>query len=125
MTRVALLNGNWYPQTGGGIVHVDELARRLVADHGCEVDIITKRTAPEGDRRVPDGASLVQIAGTDSSFRLLNELRYTSGVVNYVRQREFDIVHAHTNTATFPLQVVGLLDNARTVLTVHGANLDL
>jgi glycosyltransferase involved in cell wall biosynthesis len=125
MTRVALLNGNWYPQTGGGIVHVDELARRLVADHGCEVDIITKRTAPEGDRRVPDGASLVQIAGTDSSFRLLNELRYTSGVVNYVRQREFDIVHAHTNTATFPLQMVGLLDDARTVLTVHGANLDL
>lgn len=125
MTRVALLNGNWYPQTGGGIVHVDELARRLVAEHGCEVDIITKRTAPEDDRQVPDGASLAQIAGTDSSFRPLNELRYTSGVVDYVRQREFDIVHAHTNTATFPLQMVGLLDDARTVFTVHGANLDL
>ncbi len=125
MTRVALLNGNWYPQTGGGIVHVKELAKRLVSNYGCDVDIITKWTAPESDQQVPDGVSLIQISGTDSSNRLLNEFRYTRGVIDHVRDEEFDIVHAHTNTATFPLQLIRLLDDAKTVLTVHGANLDL
>lgn len=125
MTRVALLNGNWYPQTGGGIVHVKELATRLASGYGCDVDIITKWTAPENERRVPDGASLIQISGTDTSNRLLNEFRYTRGVVDHIRDGEFDIVHAHTNTATFPLQLIRLLNHVKTVLTVHGANLDL
>jgi glycosyltransferase involved in cell wall biosynthesis len=125
MTRVALVIGKWYPQTGGGIVHVDELASRLTTDHGCEVEIFTKWTAPDNERQVPDEVRLTQIAGTDTSYRLLNELRYTRGVVDQIRTKEFDIVHAHTNTATFPLQIVRLLDDAKTVLTVHGADLDL
>ena len=125
MTRVALLNGNWYPQTGGGIVHVNELASRLASEHRCDVDVITKWTAPEEQRRVPEGTTLTQIPGTDTSYRLLNELRYTHGVVDHVRQNEFDIVHAHTNTATFPLQILRVLGDTRTVVTVHGANLDL
>jgi len=124
MTRVALVNGNWYPQTGGGIVHVDELASRLISDHGCEVEIFTKRTAPENEKQTPDGATLTQIPGTDTRYRLLNELRYTRGVVDQLRTKDFDIVHAHTNTSTFPLQIIPLLDDAKTVLTVHGANLD-
>lgn len=123
--RVALLNGNWYPQTGGGIVHVDELASRLVSEHGCEVDVVTKWTATESERRVPEGATLTQIPGTNTSSRLLNELRYTRGAVDHARKNEFDIVHAHTNTATFPLQILRIVDDAKTVVTVHGANLDL
>lgn len=125
MTKIALLNGGWYPQTGGGIVHVDELASRLAAEHGCNVDIITKWTAPEHERRVPEGANLIQVPGTGTSYRLLNELRYTRGVIGHVRKNEFDIVHAHTNTATFPLQILRVLDGAKTVVTVHGADLDL
>jgi len=125
MTRLALVNGNWYPQTGGGIVHVDELASRLIRDHGCEVEIFTKWTAPENERKIPDGATLTQIPGTDTRYRLLNELRYTRGVVDQIRTKDFDIVHAHTNTSTFPLQIIRLLDDAKTVLTVHGADLDL
>lgn len=125
MTRVALVNGNWYPQTGGGIVHVDELASRLTTVHGCEVEIFTKWTAPENDRQVPEGPTLTQIPGTATTYRLLNELRYTRGVADQIRTKKFDIVHAHTNTATFPLQIVRLLDDAKTVLTVHGADLDL
>jgi glycosyltransferase involved in cell wall biosynthesis len=56
---------------------------------------------------------------------LLNELRYTRGVVEHIRNNEFDIVHAHTNTATFPLQILRIIDDVKTVVTVHGANLDL
>jgi len=125
MIRVALVNGNWYPQSGGGIVHVDELASRLASEYGCEVDIVTKWTLPEHETRVPEGTNLIQIPGTDTSYRLLNEIRYTRGVIKHVRKNDFDIVHAHTNTATFPLQILRILDDTRTVVTVHGADLDL
>jgi len=125
MIRVALVHGSWYPQTGGGIVHVDELASRLASEHGCEVEIFTKWTAPENERQVPEGTILTQIPGTDTPYRLLNELRYTRKVVNQIRTKDFDIVHAHTNTATFPLQIIHTLDDAKTILTVHGADLNL
>jgi glycosyltransferase involved in cell wall biosynthesis len=126
--NVALLNTNWYPQTGGGIVHVEELAKRLGRDHGCDVDILTQETScdpVEGKSRFPDGVSLTQISGTDSRFRIANELRYTVGVLNHVRGSDYDIVHAHTNTATFPLQFLRFSDEVKTLLTVHGAHLDL
>jgi glycosyltransferase involved in cell wall biosynthesis len=126
--QVALLNGNWYPQTGGGIVHVKELANRLARDHGATVDIITKRTSrSEADEtdRLADGVRLIQVSHTDTASRVLNELRYTQAAVSRVRRGSYDIVHAHTNTATFPLQLLRVIDDGATVLTVHGAQLDL
>jgi len=125
MIRVALVHGSWYPQTGGGIVHVDELASRLASEHGCEVEIFTKWTAPEDERQVPEGTILTQIPGTDTPYRLLNELRYTRKVVDQIETKDFDILHAHTNTATFPLQIIRIFDDVKTILTVHGADLNL
>lgn len=126
--QVALLNGNWYPQSGGGIVHVEELANRLATNHGAAVDIIAKQTSIAEDdetERLADGVRLIQVSYTDTSSRVLNELRYTQAAVQQVRQGSYDIVHAHTNTAAFPLQVLRLIDKGATILTVHGAQLDL
>lgn len=124
--RVALLNGNWYPQTGGGIVHVDELGRRLVQEHGCDVTVITKQTLDTGaDFELPEGMNLKQVQGTDSSKRIWNELRYFIGILSQVKSNEYDIVHGHTNTTAFPLQLIGAVSDAKSILTVHGANLDL
>lgn len=125
--KVALLNTSWYPDTGGGIVHVEELAKRLATNHDCEVDIISKRTdTAKTDRtgQLPDGVSVKQICGTDSGFRVINELSYTAGTVVQALRANYDIIHAHSNTATFPLQLLRFTD-AATVFTVHGASLDL
>ena len=121
--KVALLNSEWYPKTGGGVVHVRELATRLVKNHGCEVDIIVKKTSYEsGFLELPEQITVVQAPRSDS--RLLNEIRYTATVLDRARQQEYDVVHAHTNMSAFPLQILQLVNNRSTVLTVHGADLD-
>ena len=121
--KVALLNSEWYPKTGGGVVHVHELATRLVKNHSCEVDIIVKETSYDSESpELPKQITVVQVPRTDS--RLLNEIRYTATVLDQARQQEYDVVHAHTNMSAFPLQMFHLINNKATVLTVHGADLD-
>lgn len=124
--NIALLTTTWYPEMGGGIIHVKELANRLVDDYDCTVTVITK--SGEGNKEsksdVSKSVSIIQIPGTNSRFRPLNELRYTVGIWRHVVKNNYDLVHAHTNTATFPLQILNLWDYL-TVITVHGAQLDL
>ncbi|RLM60006.1 glycosyltransferase, partial [Halorubrum sp. Atlit-26R] len=124
--NIALLTTTWYPDTGGGIIHVKELANRLVDDYDCSVTIITKSGGgnKEAMSDISKSVSIIRIPGTNSRFRPLNELRYTAGVLRHVVKNNYDIVHAHTNTATFPLQILNLGDYL-TVITVHGAQLDL
>lgn len=121
--KVALLNSEWYPKTGGGVIHVHELATRLVKNHGCEVDIIVKKTGYEsGSLELPEQITVVQVPRTDS--RLLNEIRYTATVLDRARQQEYDVVHSHTNMSTFSLQILHLFNDKVTILTVHGADLN-
>lgn len=121
--RVAFLSSTWYPETGGGIVHVEELARRLESNYGCSVDIITMTTDSSTDT-ICGSDRIVQISGSDTEYRFLNELRYLAGVLSELWSTEYDIVHAHTNTATIPLQIIRVLKNVPVVFTVHGANLN-
>jgi glycosyltransferase involved in cell wall biosynthesis len=124
--KVLLVNGNWFPQKGGGIVHVRELAIRLVSDFDCKVDIITKSTdvsSIDGYNKLPSDVNLIQIAGTNTRVRPLNEFVFTIGILKRVISHEYQIVHAHTNSATIPLQIINLLPRSRTIFTVHGADL--
>ena len=123
--KVALLNGEWYPNTGGGIVHVDELATRLAENHNCDADIIVKENdVDDSFVYTSENVNLVQISTAISKFRPLNELQYILLILKYVHKDDYDIVHAHTNVTAFPLQVLRIFDDSATVLTVHGASLD-
>ncbi|WP_273837543.1 glycosyltransferase family 4 protein [Halococcus sp. PRR34] len=123
--KVVLLNGKWYPNTGGGIVHVDELATRLAEDHNCDVDIIVKESdVDDSFVDTSENVNLIQIPTSISKFRPLNELQYILSILRYVHKGDYDIVHAHTNVTAFPLQLLRIFDDLATILTVHGASLD-
>lgn len=120
--NVALLSSEWFPNAGGGPVHVREVANRLVTDHGCTVDVITKQSGERGD--LHKEVELLQIPGTDAGPRPFTELLYAIETVRRVRSRDYNVVHAHTNTSTVPSQVIRMIE-APVVFTVHGAQLDL
>jgi len=123
--KVALLIPKWYPETGGGIKHVNELSKRLAEDYGCSVDIITKlRRTPQTSNSTAEKVRLMAVNNTVGSNRLLNELRYSFGIIKQIREKEYDIVHGHTNVTAFPLQIIRLITDSRTIFTVHGAQLD-
>lgn len=122
--HIALLSGVWYPTAGGGVVHARELAERLATNHDCTIDILTKVQDARADVSLPDDVNVIHIPGTNTAVRPLNEVRYTVGVIRHVRSHEYDIVHAHTNTATFPLQVLRVISDVPVLFTIHGSDLD-
>jgi len=120
--QVALLHDSWYPNTGGGIIHVEKLAEYLAKNHNCSVDIITKST--DGSHQPVDSSvNVVQISGTNTNTRIVNEFRYSYGVLNQIYRNEYDIIHAHTNNSAIILQLLRFSEES-TIFTVHGADLD-
>jgi len=45
--RIGMIIDAWFPHFGGGQVHAWELSRRLVLNHGCEIDIVTRTLRDE------------------------------------------------------------------------------
>jgi len=121
--QVAMLITNWFPNPGGGAVHVQELSRRLATDHGCEVTILTETTS---EPTVPDvdEVSVERLPCSNTPVRLGNEAAYAVGVLRELASGEYDVVHVHSHSATIPLQLYRLVGDAPVVFTVHGANLD-
>jgi hypothetical protein len=70
--QVAMLITNWFPNPGGGAVHVQELSRRLATDHDCEVTILTETTSELAAPDV-DGVSVEQLPSWNTPVRLGNE----------------------------------------------------
>lgn len=121
---IALLHASWYPQTGGGITHVEQLARGLTRRFDCNVDIVTKSTNHNDEFQLPPKANLIQIPNTNTQWRPWNEILYLLGTFKLVWKKDYDIVHGHTNSAAFALQIIRLIRDSQTILTVHGASPD-
>ena len=120
---IAQLNTNWFPNAGGGAVHVRELSRRLVSSYDCNITVLTKHTT---DRPASDVEEFTvkQLPYSGSRIRIINELAYSTGALKHLLGNDYDLVHVHSNTATFPVQPFRLLSDIPVVFTVHGSNLD-
>lgn len=106
---------------GGELVHIEEVAERLAKNHDCSIDIYhLKETFAES---TPEELTNYRVAKTIRSG-CVAEIFYNVDVVRRIRSGEYDVVHAHSYTATFATQLLRLFGETPVVYTAHGAALD-
>jgi len=128
--KIAMVIDAWFPHFGGGQVHVWELARRLVLNHGCEIDIVTRALPDENGAAPPatethlDGRLRVWRLGPARRFEhLLARLAFLIRAAGWLTRRQFDLIHAHAFLPGIPAKVARALRGVPVVYTVHGTSL--
>ena len=127
--KIAMIQDDWWPRTGGGPVHVRELATALAEYHDCSVDIYTRALEQDGESYT----SMEEYASGQVTIHRLNPCteywnpigRVTSMVTPIPRllREEYDIIHGHTFLPAVPTRFSGLVTSTPTVFTVHGTAL--
>ena len=128
--RVAMIQDDWWPRTGGGPVHVKELSEALATEYRCEVDIYTRSLrssdgeAFTGTERLAGGAVTVNRLGpcTDYWNRFGRASSLVSPILPVLRG-DYDLVHGHTFLPALPTKVSSILGRMPSVFTVHGTAL--
>jgi len=128
--RVAMIQDDWWPRTGGGPVHVRELSKALVAEYDCEIDIYTRRLIGSDGERFTEEEYL---AGGDITIHRLGPCtdywnpigRVTSMVTPIipVLRGHYDIIHGHAFLPALPTKVTSMVGRTPSVFTVHGTAL--
>lgn len=127
--RIAMLQDDWWPRTGGGPVHVKELSIALAEEFGHEVDIYTRALRKDGVRHTDaetyvDGAvRLHRLKPATEYWNPMGRVTSLGTPIPHLLTEEFDIVHGHTFLPAVPTRAAGLLTDAATVFTVHGTAL--
>ena len=128
--RVAMIQDDWWPRTGGGPVHVRELSEALATEFDCEVDVYTRSLrgsdgeAFTGTEYLAGGAVTVRRLGpcTDYWDGLGRASSLVSPILPVLRG-SYDLVHGHTFLPAFPTEVTSVLGRIPSVFTVHGTAL--
>lgn len=128
--RVAMIQDDWWPRTGGGPVHVRKLSESLATEYGCEIDVYTRSLKSSdgepftGTERLAGGAVTVHRLGpcTDYWDRLGRASSLVSPILPVLRG-DYDVVHGHTFLPALPTKVASTLGRIPSVFTVHGTAL--
>ncbi len=127
--RIAMVQDDWWPRTGGGPVHVKELAIALAKQYGHEIDIYTRALNKDGKAHTaPEtfAGGLVRLHRLKPTTQYWNPIGRVVSLftpIPHLLTEEFDIVHGHTFLPAVPTRTAGLLSNAASVFTVHGTAL--
>ncbi len=124
-----MIQDDWWPRTGGGPVHVKELAIALAKHHGCTVDIYTRALEQDGDQytdteQYQSGQVTVHRVGPCTEY--WNPIGRVSSMITPIPQLlrgEYDVIHGHTFLPAVPTRLSGFLSRTPTVFTVHGTAL--
>ncbi|WP_049914731.1 glycosyltransferase [Haloterrigena salina] len=127
--RIAMIQDDWWPRTGGGPVHVKELSIALAKQFDHTIDIYTRALEKDGQAHTStdtfvDGA--VRVHRLKPSTEYWNPLGRVSSLgtpVPHLLTEDFDVVHGHTFLPAVPTRTGGALTDASTVFTVHGTAL--
>ncbi|MEF8824920.1 MAG: glycosyltransferase family 4 protein [Halapricum sp.] len=128
--RVAMIQDDWWPRTGGGPVHVRELSKALATEYDCEIDVYTRSlTSSDGEpftetERLAEGAVTVYRQGPctpywDAKGRLASLVTPILPVL----RGDYDLVHGHTFLPALPTKVSSTVGRIPSVFTVHGTAL--
>jgi glycosyltransferase involved in cell wall biosynthesis len=127
--RIAMVQDDWWPRTGGGPVHVKELALSLAKHHDCTIDIYTRALAKDGEQYT----DTEQYQGGDVTVHRVrpcteywNSIGRISSIVSPIPQllrEDYDVIHGHTFLPAVPTRVSGFVSGTPTVFTVHGTAL--
>jgi glycosyltransferase involved in cell wall biosynthesis len=127
--RIAMIQDDWWPRTGGGPVHVKELSIELANRFDHEVDIYTRALEKDGEtytetETFADGS--VRLHRLKPATQYWNAVGRVSSLVTpipHLLTEEFDVVHGHTFLPAVPTRAAGLLTDTATVFTIHGTAL--
>lgn len=127
--RIAMVHDDWWPVSGGGPVHVKNLAIELAETFDDEVDIYTRSLREDGetyrcDETYASGEVRVIRQGPCTNYwamhgRVASLFRPIPSLV----RNDYDVVHGHTYLPAVPTRVGGILSRTPTVYTVHGTTL--
>ncbi|MBM3892276.1 MAG: glycosyltransferase, partial [Verrucomicrobia bacterium] len=124
--KVAMILDAWFPHVGGGQVHAWELAKRLVLNHGCEVDIVTRALCDE--QNVPftdneshlDGRLRVWRLGAARHFEAAAaRVAFLFHATRWLLRHQPDLIHAHTFLPAIPAKLARIFRRTPLVSTVH------
>lgn len=127
--RIAMLQDDWWPRTGGGPVHVKELSVALAEEYGYEIDIYTRALEKDGQRydhteQFADGAVTLHRLGPCTEYwNPIGRVASLATPVPKLLSGDYDIVHGHTFLPALPTRLGKTLTDAATVFTVHGTAL--
>jgi len=127
--QIAMVQDDWWPRTGGGPVHVKELAVALVKNHDCTVDIYTRALAQNGEQytgteQFQSGAVTVHRIGPCTEY--WNPIGRVSSMltpISKLTRGDYDVIHGHTFLPAVPTRLSGIASGVPTVFTVHGTAL--
>jgi glycosyltransferase involved in cell wall biosynthesis len=125
--KVCLLTDAWRPILGGGQTHAWEIGKRLVQEHGCTVDIVTRALKDEDGKKYSQdetffgGRLRVHRIGPATSFQNpAGRLLFLATPLLRLLSEKYDVVNAQAPLTVFPAKLGKLLRGYRLVYTVHG-----
>ncbi|KYH24903.1 trehalose synthase [Halalkalicoccus paucihalophilus] len=127
--RIAMIQDDWWPRTGGGPVHVKELSVALAEQFGHTIDIYTRALEKDGENHTSvetfaDGAVRVhRLKPATEYWNPVGRVSSLATPVPHLLTEDFDVVHGHTFLPAVPTRTAGALTDAATVFTVHGTAL--
>ena len=131
--RIAMMMDSWVPErTGGGHVVTWQISRRMVTDHGCEVDLIVGTQRDVSGRRPPRieehcGGKLRILRVGPCCFSpdsLLGKLVYCVVSIPRAARRRYDLINAQAFAPGLPGWIAGRLARIPVVYSVHGIGVD-
>jgi len=128
--RVAMIQDDWWPRTGGGPVHVRELSEALATEYDCEVDVYTRSLmGSDGEpftesERLADGAVTVYRQGPCTPYwDVRGRLASLVTPIPPTLRGDYDVVHGHTFLPALPTKITATVGRIPSVFTVHGTAL--
>ncbi|HEY9246473.1 MAG TPA: glycosyltransferase family 4 protein [Candidatus Methanoperedens sp.] len=114
MIRIAMVCPRYYPDIGGVETHVREISERL-AKYGFHVEVISTDSTwkyPEHD--IHNGVKITRF----KSFAPNNAFYFAPQIYFYLKDRSYDIMHAH-NYHAFPALFASAAAKGKFIFTPH------
>lgn len=128
--KIAMIQDDWWPQVGGGPVHVRELSIALAEAFGHEIDIYTRKLRDDGESHTAvetyagGDVRVLRRGPTATYHNVVGRLASAVSLIPFGHLGEYDLVHGHTYLPAVPTRLAGLFGDLPTVFTVHGTTLN-
>lgn len=116
-----MISSSFFPEVDGAVRVVYDLCRKLVR-RGHDVYLLTRRLRGTGEYEDFEGIKVVRVAPSRTSVmnRLLLSLNSAIKLVEVLRRKEFDVIHAHGCVPALVGLVGRILQRVPLVVTFHG-----
>ena len=122
----------WTPIYGGGQAHIWEVSKRLVKNHGCKVDILTRKLKDENKKKFvkkefyyDNKLKIIRVGPTTKFWNLFGRVLSLFSMIKPLVKNNYDIIHAHAYLSAFPTKIAKVWSKKPLVFTIHGTGLDV